>query len=137
MSIDKALEIASAAHAGQVDKAGEPYINHPIAVAAMVEGESAKIVALLHDVVEDTDLTFEDLRQHGISDECLDALERLTHRWGDSYSKYIDGIKGNRLARVVKLADLKHNSDLSRIANPTKKDLKRVEKYKKAIAILS
>lgn len=132
-----AKEIAVKAHAGQVDKAGKPYIEHPAHVAAAVEGEKAKAVAWLHDVVEDTDLTFEDLSAAGVDDEAIEALRLLTHEEDVPYMDYVAKIKTSELARTVKLADLAHNSDLSRLPKVTEKDLKRAEKYRRAIEVLS
>lgn len=128
--------IARKAHAGQVDKAGKPYIEHPAHVAASVEGDKAKAVAWLHDVVEDTDITFDDLAAQGIDGEVIDALRLLTHDKSVPYLDYVAKIKTNDLARMVKLADLAHNSDLNRLPNVTDTDLQRVEKYKAAIQLL-
>lgn len=131
-----ARAIAEKAHADQVDKAGEPYIGHPAHVAASVEGDKAKAVAWLHDVVEDTSTTFDDLRAAGVDDEVLAALELLTHDKSAPYMEYVAAIKKNDLARTVKLADLAHNSDLSRLLEVTEADLRRVEKYRQAIEVL-
>lgn len=131
-----ARAIAEKAHADQVDKAGEPYIGHPAHVAASVEGDKAKAVAWLHDVVEDTSTTFDDLRAAGVDDEVLAALELLTHDKSAPYMEYVAAIKKNDLARTVKLADLAHNSDLSRLPEVTEADLRRVEKYRQAIEVL-
>lgn len=131
-----ARAIAEKAHADQVDKAGEPYIGHPAHVAASVEGDKAKAVAWLHDVVEDTSTTFDDLRAAGVDDEVLVALELLTHDKSAPYMEYVAAIKKNDLARTVKLADLAHNSDLSRLPEVTEADLRRVEKYRQAIEVL-
>lgn len=128
--------IARKAHAGQFDKAGKPYIEHPAHVAASVEGDKAKAVAWLHDVVEDTDTTFEDLTEQGIDGEVIDALRLLTHDKSVPYMDYVAKVKTNELARTVKLADLAHNSDLSRLPVVTDIDLDRVKKYKSAIQIL-
>lgn len=128
--------IARKAHEGQVDKAGMPYIQHPAYVASLVKDDRAKAVAWLHDVVEDTDVTFEDLSALGIEDDIIAALRLLTHDKSVPYMEYIEGIKSNELARTVKLADLSHNSDLSRLPEVTEKDLQRVEKYKEAMRIL-
>ncbi|MBE8952235.1 MAG: GTP pyrophosphokinase [Quinella sp. 1Q7] len=131
--------MASAAHRGQVDKSGVAYINHPLTVAANVgENISAVIVALLHDVAEDTSLTVDDLRQKiPLTDAEVRALELLTHDEKISYAEYIARIKADDLARAVKLADLRHNSDLSRIKNPAPNDFARVEKYSAALKILT
>ena len=124
-----ALEIATRAHEGQVDKAGIAYIHHPIAVAAEVHSPEEKMTAYLHDVVEDTSVTLEDLREAGFSGEVLNAVNCLTHREGEPREEYLKRVKGNPLATTVKLADLKHNSDISRIPAPTEKDYQRREKY--------
>lgn len=136
--VRRAYEIATSAHRGQVDKAGVEYINHPLAVAAFVEENiSAIIVALLHDVAEDTSLTVADLKEKiPLTDEEAQALELLTHDKKIPYLEYIAAIKANDLARIVKAADLKHNSDLSRIKNPTPKDFARVEKYQAALKLV-
>ena len=131
-----AQAIASKAHTGQVDKAGRPYIEHPSFVAAHVEGDMAKAVAWLHDVVEDTPLSFEDFEAAGIRPEAIKALRLLTHDKSVPYMEYIAALKENPLARAVKLADLHHNSDLSRLSKITKKDKERAEKYKRAIKLL-
>lgn len=133
----QALAIAKDAHKGQVDKAGVDYIQHPLFVASLVEGELAKAVALLHDVVEDSDWTLEDLRMEGLPEEVVQAVGILTKKRNENYEEYILRVKQNPLARQVKLADLKHNSDLSRLANVTDRDRKRVAKYQKAISYLS
>ena len=132
----QALAIAKDAHKGQVDKAGVAYIQHPLYVASLVEGELAKTIALLHDVVEDSAWTLEDLRMEGLPEEVVQAVGILTKKRNENYEEYILRVKQNPLARQVKLADLKHNSDLSRLANVTDRDRKRVAKYQKAIAYL-
>ena len=134
----RAFEIARTAHAGQTDKAGVDYINHPATVAASVgENFSAVIVALLHDVVEDTEKTFDELRREvPLTDEEFAALKLLTHDEKISYFDYVRRIATNKLAARVKIADLRHNSDLSRIKNPAAKDFERVEKYRRALKIL-
>lgn len=132
-----AKSIAIKAHQGQTDKAGVAYIEHPAFVASHVEGDKAKAVAWLHDVVEDTPITFDDLINAGIDDETISALKLLTHADGVDYFEYIKRIKSNRLATSVKLADLAHNSDLSRLPVVTEKDKRRREKYLRAIEILS
>lgn len=136
--IRRAFEIARAAHAKQVDKAGVDYINHPLTVAANVgENFSAIIVALLHDVVEDTGKTFDELRREvPLTDEEFAALKLLTHDEKIPYLDYVKRIATNKLATKVKLADLRHNSDITRIKNPAAKDFERVEKYRRALKIL-
>ena len=132
-----AAMIAYKAHAGQVDKAGEPYILHPLHVMKHVSTNDEKIVALLHDVIEDTDCTLEDLRKEHFSENVLEALAMMTHDKSVPYMDYIAKIKENPLARAVKIADLQHNMDLKRIPNPTEKDYERLEKYKAALRHLT
>ena len=136
--IRRAYEISARAHKGQLDKAGVEYINHPCRVAANVgENVSAIIVALLHDVAEDTDITIAALKEKiPLTDAEAQALELLTHDEKIPYLEYVARIKSNELARAVKIADLKHNSDLTRIKNPAPKDFARVEKYNAALKIL-
>lgn len=134
--LNKALELAKAAHAGQLDKGGEPYISHPIAVAAMVETEEEKTVALLHDVVEDTPVTLEELRRQGFPELVMEAVDILTKRPGSDYRDYIQRVKQNPLALTVKIADMTHNMDLSRIKNPQAKDFARIQKYNKILGEL-
>ena len=135
-SVLKALRLATAAHSGQVDKAGEDYIKHPITVAESVSTEEAQTAALLHDVVEDTGLTLDDLRQAGFSEGILCAVDALTHREGESREAYITRLAKKPLAVTVKLADLRHNSDLSRLTSPTETDYMRVARYKGEIELL-
>lgn len=133
---NKALEIATEAHSGQFDKAGEDYIQHPLYVASLVSTEKEKAVALLHDVIEDSSITKEDLLLSGIDPEVVEAVLVLTKQPSDSYQSYLERVKGNELARIVKLADLTHNSDLSRLKKITQKDEDRLQKYAKAIEYL-
>ncbi|NLL71756.1 MAG: GTP pyrophosphokinase [Epulopiscium sp.] len=130
--LEKAIRIATNAHQGQVDKAGEPYILHPLRVMLSRKTEIERICAVLHDVIEDTDITLEYLENTGFSDEILLALDALTRRGNETYDEFINRILDNRIACYVKLADLSDNMDLSRIKNPTEKDYKRIEKYRKA-----
>ena len=124
------------AHQGQMDKGGFPYCFHPYQVAQGMDDEISCTCALLHDVVEDTDLTFEDLAGMGFPAEVIDVLKLLTHREGVSYMDYVRNLADNPVARKVKLSDLHHNSDLSRINEVTEKDLERIGQYKEAIAFL-
>ncbi len=134
---DKALQIAKEAHANQVDKAGIDYIEHPLYVSSLVNTTEEKIVALLHDVVEDSDMTFEDLEKNEFYSHIIEAVKLLTKQDGYNYDEYLSKIKNNELARKVKIADLTHNSDISRIKNVTDKDVERQQKYLKAIKYLS
>lgn len=131
--MEKALILAAKGHTGQVDKGGAPYILHPIRVMLACEGEKEKIVALLHDILEDTAYTEADLRNEGFSEKILQAVLCLTHRQGEGYMAYIARVCENPLAARVKLADLQDNLDLSRIPNPTEKDFARIRKYEQAI----
>lgn len=131
--LSKAYQLAVKAHAGQVDKGGKPYIMHPLAVSELVTTEEEKIVALLHDVVEDTNITIEDLRREGFPEQVLAAVDALTKSPDVSYDDYIDIVKRNPIAVKVKISDMTHNSDLSRIANPTEKDRQRATRYRSVI----
>ena len=132
----KAMKIAFEAHKNQTDKNGIPYIYHPIHLAEQMDSENTICVALLHDVVEDTSITFEDLQVEGFSGGIIDALKLLTHDDAVPYMEYVKEIRKNPIATKVKLADLRHNSDLTRLDEVNEKALKRVEKYKDAIKIL-
>ena len=132
-----AMQIAENAHANQIDKAGQPYINHPIAVANKLNGEIEKIVALLHDVVEDSATTLEDIRKAGFDEYVVKALDCITKRKGESYDDYLLRVKNNDIAKMVKLADLSHNMDMSRLPSLTDKDLERLKKYEYAVSVLS
>ena len=131
-----ALQIAKEAHAGQVDKAGKDYILHPITVASYMDTDVEKTIAYLHDVLEDTSVTVDELRNH-FSNEIVDTVITLTHRKDESYFEYIQRISKSKLAKKVKVADLLHNLDITRIKEPTKQDYERLEKYKKAILYLT
>ena len=135
--VDLALSIARQAHEGQLDKAGVDYIKHPIYVASQVETEEEKAVALLHDVLEDSSVTAEELLIAGLPETVVTTVQVLTKQTGQDYQTYLQAVKSNPLACRVKLADLKHNSDLSRLTSITEKDRKRLKKYKKAIDFLS
>lgn len=128
-NLARALVIATAAHERQTRKDGSPYVLHPLRLMFAVEGEAAKILAVLHDVVEDTDWTLEGLAREGFADEILEALDLLTHRDEDSYDAYIAKIAANPLARKVKLADLEDNLDLKQLPKLMPKDLERTAKY--------
>lgn len=134
--VKEAYETARKYHEGQFDKAGRPYFNHPLAVSGFVSSDKEKIVALLHDTVEDTEFTLEMAREK-FGDEIAEALDCVTHREGEAYMDYVKRAAGNPIAKAVKLADLRHNMDLSRIENPTENDFLRLEKkYKPALEYL-
>lgn len=132
----KAMKIAYAAHAGQADKTGVPYIYHPIHLAESMTEEKAVITALLHDVVEDTDITIDDLAREGFHADILTALTLLTHNPAEEYMDYISRLSTCPLARKVKLADLRHNSDVTRLDAIDEKTARRLEKYRRAIQLL-
>lgn len=135
-TIERAIAIAAAAHAGQVDKGGEPYILHPIRVMLRMQSAPERIVAVLHDVVEDSDVTLEHLGAEGFSQEVLAGVDALTKRRGESRLDAARRAKKNRIALAVKLADNAENMDLSRIPAPTERDYVRLEEYKVVRAIL-
>ena len=134
--VKRALKLCFAAHAGQVDRSGIPYVHHPLHLAEQMETEDEIVVALLHDVMEDTDYTLADLQAIGISDAAQEALLLLTHDDAVPYLEYVRALKDNPLACKVKLADLHHNSQLSRLEQVTDRDRARLEKYTAARAIL-
>ena len=135
-TLERAIAIAATAHAGQVDKGGAPYILHPLKVMLRMSSLEERIVAVLHDVVEDCGISLEDLRMEGFSEAVLSAIESVTKVPGESYEDFVERAAQNPIGRVVKLADLEENSDLSRIASPSWEDLERVEKYRRAIGRL-
>ena len=132
----KALIISFNAHKNQIDKSGMPYVYHPFHLAEQMNDEYSTCVALLHDVVEDTDITLVDLMSEGFPDEVIDAISLMTHNDDAPYLDYVRALTNNTLARKVKLADLAHNSDLTRLDKVEDKDLERVKKYKQAILML-
>lgn len=132
----KAYKIAFEAHRDQTDKTGLPYIHHPLHLAAQMTDEVTTCVALLHDVVEDSDMTFEELEKEGFGEEIIAALRLMTHDDSVPYMDYVRDIKKNPIAAKVKMADLMHNSDTTRLDVITERDIQRAEKYKKAMEIL-
>lgn len=136
MNVSTALMVANRAHSGQFDKGGQPYIRHPMRVSAAMHSDDERIVALLHDVVEDSDITLGDLRRDGFSDAVVDAVDALTRRRHEVYSAYILRVAANPLAVAVKVADLADNMDLSRIPNPQPRDYARLGKYGEALRVL-
>ena len=132
-TLERAIEIATEAHRGQFDKAGNDYIGHPLRVMAAGKTTEEKIVGVLHDVVEDTDWTFESLAAEGFSEEVIDALRCVTKLSEDEpYDKFIARIKHNPLAVAVKINDLSDNMDIRRLPYLSDKDVKRLKKYLKA-----
>lgn len=136
-TLERAIEIARQTHAGQVDKGGADYIGHPLRVMEMGKTEEEKIVGVLHDVVEDSDWTFEMLESEGFSSEIIEALRCVTKLSDDEdYDQFISRIKKNKLAIKVKLCDLVDNLDSSRLENVTEEDIKRSKKYMRAYKLL-
>ena len=131
-----ALRLCFDSHKEQNDKSGMPYVFHPFHLAEQMQDEDSTIVALLHDVVEDTDMTIEGLRDMGFSERVCDAISLMTHKDGVPYMEYVASIKQNPIAKAVKLADLRHNSDMTRLDSITLIDVAREEKYRRAIEIL-
>lgn len=135
-TLTRAILLAAKAHDGQTDKGGNPYILHPIRLASKANTTEESIVAVLHDVVEDSSITLFDLKNEGFSATIIEALDYLTRRADESYEGFIKRIKLNSLATKVKLLDLEDNCDVSRIPHMTDGDKARIDKYKKAIAEL-
>ena len=133
----KALVISFNAHKEQVDKSGMPYVYHPYRIAEQMEDEYSTCVALLHDVVEDSDITLDDLKNKGFPQEVIEAIALMTHDDDTPYFDYIKRIKTNPIATAVKLADLQDNSNYERLDKVEIKDLQRLEKYREAKRILS
>lgn len=132
----RAINIAYKAHEGQLDRSGIPYIFHPMHIAEQMTTEETCIVAILHDVVEDTDVTLDELKEAGFSENVINSINLLTHRDEVPYLDYVRALKDDPIASVVKLADLNHNSDRTRLTVITKKDEQRFIKYQKAKEIL-
>ncbi len=133
----KALKLCFNAHKDQKDKSGMPYVFHPFHLAEQMTDETTTVVALLHDVVEDSEYTLADLKKEGFTKEVLDAVKLLTHAKGENYLDYVARIKQNPIARAVKLADLAHNTDTTRLDAIDDKMLERYEEYRKAIKLLN
>jgi (p)ppGpp synthase/HD superfamily hydrolase len=131
-SLEKAIALATEAHAGQKDRAGAAYVLHPLRVMARVDSETEKIVAILHDVVEDSDWTLDRLGQEGFSPEVLAALDCVTRRDGESYEDFVKRSAANPLARRVKIADLEDNMDIRRLSAVTPQDAERLNRYLRA-----
>jgi (p)ppGpp synthase/HD superfamily hydrolase len=135
--LERAIRLAVQAHAGQTDKAGAPYILHPLRVMLKLQAATEMITGVLHDVLEDTPWTEADLRREGFAEEILAALDCLTRRPGESYDDFITRVAGNPLARKVKLADLEDNLNLERLAMITESDRARLSRYQQARKILA
>ena len=132
-TLQRAIEIATEAHKGQVDKSGKEYIGHPMRVMEMGKTEEEKIVGVLHDVIEDTDWTFEALAEEGFSKEVIDALRCVTKlSENENYDDFIERVKKNPLAVAVKINDLSDNMDIRRLPYLSDKDVKRLKKYLRA-----
>jgi (p)ppGpp synthase/HD superfamily hydrolase len=135
-TLERASAIAAEAHAGVLDKAGQPYILHPIRVMLRLTGSDERIAAVLHDVVEDTPVTLDDLQRAGFSEAVVAAVDALTKRPGESRLQAAERAVVNSIAREVKLADNAENMDLSRISNPSEKDYERLREYEQVRALL-
>jgi (p)ppGpp synthase/HD superfamily hydrolase len=136
-TLERAIAIAAEAHAGQTDKAGAPYVLHPLRMMLRMSSIDERIVAVLHDVCEDCPgWSFDRLRREGFSDRIIVALDSVTKRDGEEYEDFVRRAAANAIGRRVKLADLIDNSDLSRIADPTERDFHRIEKYRRAIDLI-
>lgn len=137
MTLERAISIAATAHAGQFDKAGASYILHPLRVMLAQKSDAARIVAVLHDLLEDCpEWTPERLRDEGCSADILAALEALTKRPGEAYDVFVQRCTENALARAVKIADVRDNMDVSRLASLAEDDRQRLQKYERALAVL-
>ena len=136
-TVEDAVSIAARAHRGQKDKAGAPYLLHPLRMMMRMDTEAAMMAAVLHDVVEDTEWTLERLREAGFSEEVLEAVDCLTHREGESYQQFVERVRTNRIARQVKIADLEDNMNVRRMKQLGPKELERMEKYHRAWRVLT
>lgn len=138
MDLERAIQIAVEAHAGVKDKGGKAYILHPIRVMMRCETDDEKTVAILHDVVEDTDWTFEALREEGFTEKIIEALKTVTkHSEDEDYDEFIQRSLKNEIGSKVKIADLRENLDVTRIGELSEKDVERINKYKRALKTLT
>lgn len=137
--LEAAIKIAVEAHSGQLDKAGQPYVLHPLRVMLSLSDEKDRIVGVLHDVIEDTSITYDYLIANGFEGqrEILEALKSVTRKEDETYEEFIERVALNPIGKIVKLADLQDNINLSRIPNPTTKDFERLKKYEKAKEMLT
>ena len=136
-TLEHAIALAAKAHEGQADKAGEPYILHPLRMMLKLGLPEERIAAVLHDVVEDCDWTLERLRAEGFSEAVIGAIDAVTKRPGESYEDFVRRAAAHPIGRRVKIADVEDNLDPSRIHHPTKDDRQRIEKYRRALAFLA
>lgn len=134
--LEMAIALACKVHAGQVDKAGQPYILHPLRLMLKFQSENEKIVAVLHDVVEDGDVTLEELRQNGFPETVVIAIDSLSKKLGESYEDFIIRLSSSELAKRVKIEDIKDNLDINRLTSLTDEDLQRISKYHRALKYL-
>lgn len=134
---EKAMQIAINVHREQVDKAGMPYINHPIRVERRCSRQEDRLVALLHDTIEDGDIASEYLLLVGFSQEVVDAVLSVSRKRGEDYFEFIQRCKANSIGRRVKICDLEDNMDITRLNQLTEKDIERLKKYHKAYKILN
>ena len=132
----KAIVLAFNAHIHQKDKSGLPYIFHPWEVANQLNDEACVCVALLHDIIEDTNITYDDLRNEGFSEEIIEGIKGVTKKENEDYMDFVTRAKSNNISRLVKIADLRHNMDLTRMNEITEFDIKRYQKYEKALKFL-
>lgn len=135
-TLEKAIHIAVSAHQGMLDKAGAPYILHPLRVMLQMDTPEEMTAAVLHDVVEDSDITIAQLREEGFSENVIEAVDGVTRRHKESYENFIRRAAQNPLSHKIKRADLKDNLDLSRLSKITDKDAKRIQKYHQALSLL-
>jgi (p)ppGpp synthase/HD superfamily hydrolase len=136
VNLDRAIEIAVSAHKGQVDKSGAPYILHPLRIMFSLKTEEEKIVGVLHDVVEDSDWSFEDLIKEGFSDAVITGLRSVTEVEGEDYDAFILRACSDPIGRNVKIADVTDNLDIKRIDEPSQRDFERLKKYRRALKVL-
>ena len=136
MNLERAIEIAVSAHKGKVDKAGSPYILHPLRIMFSLKSEEEKIVGVLHDVVEDSPWSFEDLIEEGFSENVIRGLNSVTAKKGEDYDSFIRRAYSDPIGRNVKIADVTDNLDIKRIDEPTERDFERLKKYLKALKFL-
>ena len=135
-TLERAIEIAARFHSGQVDKAGQPYVLHPLRLMLAVRTPQERMAAVLHDVVEDTDMTLSDLAREGFSQDVIAAVQALTKLPGESRIEAAHRAAANPIARVVKLADVTDNMDLSRITDPSERDFARLKEYEQVRLVL-